>query len=106
MGMLKFEVPCTLAIEEAHRRVSALMARWEKKHGVSVQWDGVKAKLSGQAMGVRIEATLEIHGGRVAGEATDPGLLLRGQAQKYLTRKFGAYLDPTKTLEQILAAEG
>ena len=61
--------------------------------------------MKGKAMGVTIDGKLAVEGHRIAGEASDPGMLLRGQAQKYLTRKFAEYLDPTRTLEQLIKNE-
>lgn len=115
MGMLKFEVPNSLPIEEAKKRVEALLGYWNRKHGVSSEWAAItsagepagvpSATMKGSAMGVKIDGNLKIETSRIAGEASDPGFLLRGQAQKYLTRKFAEYLDPKKTLEQILKGE-
>lgn len=105
MGMIKFEVPSSLSIEDAKKRVEALLSYWGRKYGVKSAWAGERATMSGKAMGVTIDGKLEVLGTKVAGEAADPGLLLRGQATKYLTRKFGEYLDPKRTLEQILKGE-
>src|SRR5688572_11945737 len=101
MGMLKFDVPHSLPKAEAKKRVEALLAYWNKKYGVTAQWSGDQAKLAGKAMGISIDANLEITDSRVGGEAPDPGMLLRGQAQKYLTRKFSSFLDPGRSLEQL-----
>lgn len=105
MSMLKFEVPNTLPVDEAKRRVEALLDYWGRSYGVRCSWDGCKATMAGKAVGVSIDGNLEIETARIAGEAADPGFLLRGQAQKYLTRKFAEYLDPSRTLEAIRAAE-
>jgi Putative polyhydroxyalkanoic acid system protein (PHA_gran_rgn) len=102
VAKLKFEVSNTLPVEEARRRVEALLSYWSRKYGVKSSWQGHGATMAGKAMGVAIDGSLEVHPTRIAGEAADPGLLLRGQAQKYLTRKFTQYLDPTRTLEQLL----
>jgi hypothetical protein len=105
MGMLKFEVPSSLSIDDAKKRVEALLAYWSRKYGIESAWDGMKATMKGKAMGVSIDGKLEVLGNKISGEAADPGLLLRGQAQKYLTRKFAEYLDPTKSLEELLESE-
>jgi hypothetical protein len=106
MGMLKFEVPHTLAREEAKKRVEALIGYWGKKYGVKATWTGDSAKLAGKAMGITLDANLTVSDDKVGGEATDPGMLLRGQAQKYLTRKFGDYLDPKKSLSDLAREDG
>ncbi len=105
MAMLKFEVPSTLSIEEGKQRVEALLDYWKRKYGVTSAWNGVKATMSGKAMGVSIDGNLEVTGSKIAGEAADPGFILRGQAQKYLTRKFAEYLDPSKSLADIIKGE-
>ena len=106
MGMIKFEVPNALTIEEGKKRVEALLEYWNKRHGVKSSWSGSKAKMSGKAMGVSIDGSLEVHVTKIEGEAADPGFLLRGQAQKYLQRKFAEYLDPSKSLADIIKGEG
>jgi hypothetical protein len=105
MGMLKFEVPNTLSVDDAKKRVEALLAYWNRKYGVTSAWNGVKASMKGKAMGVSIDGHLEVLGSKVSGEASDPGMLLRGQAQKYLARKFAEYLDPKKSLDELIKGE-
>jgi hypothetical protein len=105
MGYLKFDVPNTLPVEEAKKRVEALLAYWKRKYGVSSTWSGVSATMQGKAMGVSIDGKLTVEAARIAGEAVDPGMLLRGQAKKYLERKFAEYLDSTRSLEQLTKNE-
>ena len=105
MAMLKFEVPSSLAVDDARKRVEALLAYWQRKYSVDSKWSGSKAVMAGKAMGVAIDGKLEVLANKISGEAIDPGFLLRGQAQKYLQRKFSEYLDASKTLEQILKGE-
>lgn len=105
MGMLKFEVPSTLPIDDAKKRVEALLAYWNRKYGITSAWNGVRATMKGKAVGVTIDGSLEVLGNKISGEASDPGMLLRGQAQKYLTRKFSEYLDASKSLDDIRRGE-
>ncbi len=105
MGMINFEVPNSLSEDEAKKRVEALLEYWSRKYGVSSSWDGIKAQMNGKAMGVSIDGHLEVLGTKIAGQASDPGMLLRGQAQKYLTRKFSEYLDSKRSLEEIVDDE-
>lgn len=105
MGMLKFEVPSTLPIDDSKKRVEALLSYWNRKYGITSSWNGTKAAMKGKAVGVTIDGTLEVLGNKISGEATDPGMLLRGQAQKYLTRKFAEYLDAAKSLDDIKRGE-
>ena len=101
MGMMPFAVNHTLANDEAKRRVEVLLDYWKRKYGITSSWNGDAATLSGKAMGVSVDGSLQLLNGKVDGQAKDPGMLLRGQAQKYLTRKFAEYLDASKTIEQL-----
>jgi hypothetical protein len=105
MGVIKFEVPNSLPVEDAKKRVEALLGYWNRKYGVTSAWEGVSATMKGKAVGVTIDGKLSVEAARIAGEASDPGMLLRGQAQKYLTRKFAEYLDPKKSLDQVVKGE-
>jgi hypothetical protein len=105
MGFLKFDVPNSLPVEDAKKRVEALLAYWNKNYGVTSAWTGLNATMKGKAVGVTIDGRLTVEPSRIAGEANDPGMLLRGQAKKYLERKFAQYLDPTRSLEQLLKNE-
>ena len=100
MGMIDFQVPHTLPLAEAKKRMERLTTHWAK-HGIQSSWAGDVAKLSGKVMGVHLDATLRVTDRMVGGEATDPGLLLRGQAKKYLTHKFATWLDPTRSVEDL-----
>src|SRR5689334_12424832 len=101
MGRIKFEVPHTLSRDEAKKRIEALGGYWSKKYGVNVQWTGDGASFAGKAMGVSFDANLTVQDKSVSGEAVDPGFLLRGQATKYLQKKFADYLDPKKSLDDL-----
>lgn len=105
MGFIKFEVPNSLPIEDARKRVEALLSYWNRKYGVTSSWTGHHATMKGKAVGVSIDGKLAVEATRISGEADDPGMLLRGQAKKYLVRKFAEYLDPSRSLEQVLKNE-
>lgn len=94
MGMMKFEVPHSLSKDEARKRVGELLTYWSDKYGIQSTWAGDKAHVQGKAMGISINADLEVSERGVGGEATDPGFLFRDKAKKYLTQKFSDYLDP------------
>lgn len=101
MGRLTFEVPHALSKDEAKQRIEQLTQYWGSKYGVKSQWSGDQAQVNGKVMGVQIDAILRVHDNKVGGDATDPGMLLRGQAKKYLTHKFNAYLDPSRSLADL-----
>lgn len=102
MGMLKFEVPHQLSKDEAVLRAKKLLEHWGKKHGIVTTWQGDSAHLSGKVMGISLEANMSIDDKHVAGEATDPGMLLRGKARKYLEEKFAYALDPNRKVEDMV----
>jgi hypothetical protein len=105
MGMIKFEFPHALPADEAKKRVEALLGYWSRKYGLKASWSGEKATMSGKAMGFSFDGWLQVEGTKVGGEASDPGMLLRGQAKGYLTRKLGEYLDGKKQLSEIQGKE-
>lgn len=101
MGTLKFEVPHSLPKDEVKKRVEQLLTYWGNKYGVKADWQGEGAKLVGKVMGIQLDASFVITDKAVAGEGTDPGMLLRGQAKSYLQKKFGEVLDPNKSLNDV-----
>jgi hypothetical protein len=101
MGMLKFEIAHTLTKDEAKRRTEALLGYWARKYGVQTTWNGDLVSLAGKVMGVSLGGTLHVDETKVGGEATDPGLLFRDKARKYLTRKFAAYLAADADLASL-----
>ena len=101
MGMLALEIPHALAVDEAKKRVEALLSYWSRKYGVKATWAGDKVTFAGKAMGITIDGNLSLLPTKIAGQASDPGMLLRGQAKKYLERKFAEYLDPKKSLADV-----
>ncbi|WIG97645.1 polyhydroxyalkanoic acid system family protein [Myxococcus sp. SDU36] len=101
MGMMKFDIPHSLPKEEVKQRVEQLLQYWGGKYGVKADWQGEGAKIVGKVMGIQMDASFVITDKAVEGEGTDPGMLLRGQAKSYLQKKFGAVLDPSKSLDQV-----
>ena len=101
MGKMKLDIPHTLDKAEAKQRVEKLLGYWSNKYGVTAQWAGDAAKLSGKVMGIQLSADLEVRDGRVDGEASDPGFLFREKAKRYLTEKFSHYLDPNRPLGDL-----
>ncbi len=101
MGTMKFEVPHSLPKDEVRQRVEQLLKYWQEKYGVKADWVGDGAKVVGKVMGINLDASFTITDKGVEGEGTDPGMLLRGQAKKYLQQKFTAALDPTKSPDDV-----
>ena len=81
MGKIDFHVAHTLPLAEAKKRMERLTAYWAK-HGIQSTWAGDEAKLHGRVMGIHLDATLRVTDKTVGGEATDPGLLLRGPGEE------------------------
>ncbi|MGA9525619.1 MAG: polyhydroxyalkanoic acid system family protein [Myxococcaceae bacterium] len=101
MGMLKFEVPHGLSKDEALARAKKLLEYWGTKYGIASSWSGDTAKMNGKVMGITLEAEMTITQEKVSGEATDPGMLLRGKARRYLEEKFQWALDPSRKAEDL-----
>jgi len=102
MGTLKIEVPHLLSKDEALDRAKKLLSYWGTKYGIRADWNGDTARMKGRVMGISLEATLTISDKSVHGEATDPGMLLRSKARKYLEDKFALALDPKKKPEDLI----
>ena len=105
MAKIRLDIPHSLSIVEAQQRLDALLSYWTRKYNLKGTWAGDIATFNGKAMGVSISGQLTIHRGKLIVESIDPGFLLRGQAEKYLRRKFGDYLDPKKTLADLAVEE-
>lgn len=97
MATMKFDVSHSLPKDEAKQRVQKLVDYWGDKYGVKCTWEGEKARVNGKVMGITLDANFEVKEGCVIGEGTDPGMLLRGQAKKYIQGKIDAFLDPAKS---------
>ena len=68
---------------------------------MKAEWAADGAKVIGKVMGINLDASFVITDKAIQGEGTDPGMLLRGQAKSYLQKKFGAVLDPSKSLADL-----
>jgi hypothetical protein len=101
MGMLKFEVPHQLSKDEALHRARKLLEYWGGKYGITSQWTGDTAHLSGKVMGISLEANMTILEDRVDAEATDPGMLFRGKARRYLEEKFEWAMSPERSADDL-----
>lgn len=99
--MLSLEVSHALDRDSAKKRMELLVQRWQRKYGLHSSWAGDTARLSGKIMGISLQATLEVNDQSVRGEASDPGILLRNKAKKYLEEKLALYLDPSKAPESL-----
>lgn len=99
---LRIEHKHDLGIDDARERIRALGDYLNNKHGIGVTWTGQnEAKVLGKFMVVTIDATVTVEDKRVCFEGKDPGMLWRGKAKEYLTRKMGTYLDPGRRLEDL-----
>ncbi len=97
---MEFHVSHTLPRAEARARIEKLTSYWSR-HGIQSTWNGDEAQLSGKVLGMHLVATLRVSDSQVGGVASDPGMLFRGQAKKYLTEKFAHFLDPNVPLADL-----
>lgn len=102
MGMLKFDVGHKLEKDEALRRAKKLLDYWGNKYGIKTEWNGDTAKLDGKVMGITLAANMTITDSAVNGEASDPGMLFRSKARKYLEEKFAEALDPNTNVDKMM----
>ncbi len=91
-----------LPIEDARARIRALGEYLSNKHGIKVSWIGEnEAKISGKYLVVSIEGSVKIEPKNVCFDGKDPGMLWRGKAKEYLTRKLEKYLDASRPLADL-----
>lgn len=99
---MEFHFPSTLPVDDMRERTRALGDYFQNKHGMQVQWlDDNTARVSGKYKVLKIEATVALRDGGVDVTGTDPGRLLRGAAQKYLTGKLATYMAPGTGLDAL-----
>ena len=101
MGRMSLEMPHKLGKAEAKKRVEVLTQHWGSKYGVSSSWNGDTVSFNGKVMGVTLDGKLTVYDDKVAGDASDPGLLFRSQAKKYVEKKFASFLDPSRSLDEL-----
>jgi Putative polyhydroxyalkanoic acid system protein (PHA_gran_rgn) len=94
-------VPHGLSKDEALTRAKKLLEYWGTKYGITSSWSGETARMNGKVMGISLEAVMTITDKKVSGEATDPGMLLRGKARRYLEEKFQWALDPSRSADDL-----
>lgn len=98
---MKIEESHSFTPEEAQQRLKLLVDGWQKKYGISANWNGLSVAVNGKAMGVTIDATVKIEASKIIADGKDPGILLRGAATGYLKKKFGEYFDPKVTVADL-----
>jgi hypothetical protein len=101
VATLKIEHPHGLSDGDAKARAMALGDYLQSKHGLTVSWEGGRARISGRYLVVTIEGTVDVRPGVVVFEGKDPGLMWRNKARTYLERKLATYLDPGTPLESL-----
>ena len=99
----RLTVPYACDDEEALARLRALGDYWLAKHGVKVTWDGPRGRLVGKKMGVRYDGTVTVADRRAVCEVDAGWLADKLGAPAYVERKLRDYLDPSHSLESLLA---
>ena len=105
MKTLNIEVSHALGRASAKQRIEMLTQRWQRKYGVRSTWEGDIARLDGKVLGISLQAVIEVSEESVRGQASDPGVLFRHKAKRYIEEKLALYLDPSKTPETIEKAD-
>jgi hypothetical protein len=98
----EFSVPHDLDPPDARHRVRALGDYLSNKYGLSIVWTSEdEATVSGRYLVVSISGTIDLRPGAVRFTGKDPGMLWRGKAKEYLTRKLQRYLDRSTPLDEL-----
>ncbi len=95
-------IPHRLDLGDARARLHALGDYLSNKHGLTVTWNGEDdATVSGSYLVVSISGGLHLTPQAVSFTGKDPGMLWRGKARDYLTRKLEKYLDPATAVDAL-----
>jgi hypothetical protein len=95
-------VPHGLDLTDARARLHALGDYLSNKYGLSVTWNGEDdAGVSGSYLVVSISGSLHLTPQAVSFTGKDPGMLWRGKARDYLSRKLEKYLDPATSADAL-----
>lgn len=90
------------AQDEAKARVQALAEYMSNKHGMQVQWTGDDSfRMQGKYKVVSIDATITLGPNKIQVTGKDPGMLWRGPAKAYITKKLEQYLNPGTSLDSL-----
>ena len=90
------------AQDEAKARVKALADYMSNKHGMQVQWTGEESfRMQGKYKVVNIDATITLSENKIQVTGKDPGMLWRGPAKAYITKKLEQYLNPGTSVDSL-----
>lgn len=98
---MQFDYPHQLGAEAASQRLHKLSAYLLNRHGIQVEWNGMRGSFDGKYMMVTIKGEMRIEDDRVHFDGKDPGRLWRKKAVKYLKEKLEIYLDPATPLAEL-----
>lgn len=102
MSSLRIDYKHDLPLDEARQRVRALGEYLSNKHGIGVRWvSDDRAEISGKYLVVSIEGSVKLDASNVLFEGKDPGMLWRGKAKDYLSKKLEKYLNPKTSLADL-----
>lgn len=91
--------------DEAKSRARALAEYMSNRHGMQVEWTGDDAfRMRGKYKVVSVDVNVKVDPDRVQVTGKDPGMLWRGPAKAYVTRKIEQYMDPSVGLDSLLRA--
>lgn len=91
---ITLEVPHAFPRAFARERVGYLLDYWKHRFGVTSEWRGDSAYLSGRVFGMQIRARFDVGDSAIAAVANDPGWFWRNKARSYVTKKLKKYLHP------------
>jgi hypothetical protein len=98
----ELSVPHGLGLPDARARLHALGDYLSNKYGLAIRWTGEdEASVSGSYLVVTVSGSLRLTPATVTFSGKDPGMLWRGKAKDYLTRKLERYLNPNVGLEDL-----
>lgn len=98
---MQFDYPHSLGADAACERLHKLSAYLLNRHGIKVEWDGMRGSFDGKYLMVTIKGHMMVEEERVHFDGKDPGMLWRKKAVNYLKEKLEIYLDPNTPVEEL-----
>ena len=90
-----------LPIGDVRARLEVLGEYLHNRHGITVTWNGDRARFAGKYLVVKIDGEMSVGPGSVKFSGEDPGFLWRKKATESIEGKLKAYLDPKKALSEL-----
>jgi hypothetical protein len=98
----ELSVPHKLDLPDARARLRAMGEYLGNKYGLSITWTSEdEASVTGSYLVVTVSGGLRLTPSSVTFSGKDPGMLWRGKAKDYLSRKIEKYMNPSTPVDSL-----